>query len=120
MTDTRYNISQILQSPGNAPVLVSWGNRVSPIGSASSVASILDQEDRDDDRPVEVNLLGILVSAARVPDDSLDLRTLLDDIIVTAQQCKEALADEHEGRVRATMEHLVADTITVHNLVKNW
>lgn len=117
---TKYNISQIIQSPGNEPVLVGWGSRVSPVGTAASVASILDAQDRPDDGvPIEVNLLGILVSTAgQVPE--IDLTAILDDIIVTAHQMKAALADEHEGHVRKGMEHLVAQTISVHQLIKNW
>lgn len=120
MSESKYNVSQIIQSPGNEPVLVGWGSRLSPVSAVSSVASIVEAEDREDDGvPIQVDLRGILVSLAG-PTPNVDLIAILDDIIVTADQMKADLLDESEGHVRKGMEHLVAQTITVHQLIKNW
>ena len=64
-------------------------------------------------------------AGARVDCPGLDwegvrLETVLDNIIVTAQQVKEAIADEHEGNVKLRLDRLYLDALRCHVLVSNW
>jgi hypothetical protein len=117
---TTDNISQVIQTPGNDPVMVSWGKKVSPVGTSHSVAGILDNEDRPDDGvPIQVNLLGILVSNNECPADA-DLNALLDNMMVSIRTANRALGDDQKGSLQLAVQKLVADVISVHSIVKTW